>query len=105
MAALKERMTATPVSSLGALLVKNSVYSLKDQLSPDTYGGGPLLGVKGELIVGHGSSNELAIKNGILTTARMVRAGVWRAIAEQIAALDAEGDGAEGAAEDVAHEL
>ncbi len=105
MAALKERMTATPVSSLGALLVKNSVYSLKDQLSPDTYGGGPLLGVKGELIVGHGSSNELAIKNGILTTARMVRAGVWRAIAEQIAALDAEGDGAEDAAEDVAHEL
>lgn len=103
--ALKERMTATPISALGALLVKGSVYSLKDQLSPDTYGGAPLLGVKGELIVGHGSSNALAVKNGILTTARMVRAGVSKAIGDRIAAQSAEEAAAGIVTEDAVHEL
>lgn len=105
MSALKERMTATPLSSLGALLVKSSVYSLKDQLSPDTYGGAPLLGVRGELLVGHGSSNELAVRNGILTTAKMVRARVSERIAEAVATRQPDVEAAEKASEDVAHEL
>ena len=31
---------------------------LKEKMSPDTYGGTPLLGVKGAVIVGHGSSTR-----------------------------------------------
>ena len=92
--ALKERMTSTPLSTLGTLLVKKQLYALRDLISPDTYGGAPLLGVKGELLVGHGSSNALAVRNGILTTAKMVRMDVSGAIGRQVAKA-AEGEGHE----------
>ena len=42
-------------------------------------------GVKGALLVGHGSSNALAIKNGVLTTARTARADVAGIIARTVA--------------------
>lgn len=79
---LKEAMTSTVLSKMGALAVKGSLKDLKKQLSADTYGGAPLLGVKGACIVGHGSSNALAIKNGVLTTASIVRADVSGIIAQ-----------------------
>ena len=52
----------------------------------DTYGGAPLLGVKGACIVGHGSSNPTAIKNGILTSARIVREDVVGMISQAVSA-------------------
>ena len=50
--------------------------NLKESTSADTYGGAPILGVKGACLVGHGSSNETAIMNGVLTAARAVRLDV-----------------------------
>lgn len=50
--------------------MKGPLGALKEKMSPDTYGGTPLLGVKGSVIVGHGSSNETAVKNGIAVAAR-----------------------------------
>lgn len=58
---------------------------LKDTIDPDIYGGAPLLGVKGACLVGHGSSNPTAIKNGVLTSANVVRSGVCDMIAEAVA--------------------
>ena len=55
------------------------------QVSPDTYGGAPLLGVKGACIVGHGSSSAFAIKNGVHTSASIVRAHVSEIIAQTVA--------------------
>ena len=53
--------------------------SLKD-FDYQEYGGVPLLGVKGVVIIGHGSSSPLAIKNMIRRAAEMTR----RRINEQI---------------------
>ena len=64
------------LTKLSALALKSQFKKLVDSISPDTYGGAPLLGIKGACIVGHGSSNEVAIKNGILMTARVARANV-----------------------------
>ena len=90
-------------SKLGALLVKGDLSALKAKLSPETYGGTPLLGVKGAVIVGHGSSNEVAIANGIAVAATTVRANVAGVIAETVArtaaAKAASGEG-EAAASD-----
>ena len=83
---LKDVMMATPVTKLGALAIKGGLKQLMAQVSPDTYGGAPLLGVKGACIVGHGSSNALAIKNGVLTTAGIVRTGVSEIIAQTVSA-------------------
>ena len=74
--AIKDAMMSTTKGKIGALCVKDGLKGLKSQVSPDTYGGAPLLGVKGACIVGHGSSGAVAIENGVLTTARVVRQGV-----------------------------
>ncbi|MDR0513767.1 MAG: phosphate acyltransferase PlsX [Coriobacteriaceae bacterium] len=82
--ALKALFSATALTKLGALAVKGGLGALKEQVSADTYGGAPLLGVKGACVVGHGSSNALAIKNGIHTTASVVRRDLSGLIANAV---------------------
>ena len=82
--ALKDIFYSSTVTKLGALTIKGGLKDLMAQVSPDTYGGAPLLGVKGACIVGHGSSNATAIKNGIHTTAKIVRTNVSEMIAETV---------------------
>lgn len=82
--ALKDIFYSSTVTKLGALTIKGGLKDLMAQVSPDTYGGAPLLGVKGACIVGHGSSNATAIKNGIHTTAKIVRTKVSEMIAETV---------------------
>lgn len=81
---LKEVMLSSTKAKLGALALKGPLMSLKKSLSAETYGGAPLLGVKGACIVGHGSSSALAITNGIHTTARVVRGGVVELIEQAV---------------------
>lgn len=81
---LKAIMLKSFVTKLGALAIKGELKQLMEQVSPDTYGGAPLLGVKGACVVGHGSSSAQAIKNGVLTTASIVRAGVSEIIAQTV---------------------
>ncbi len=52
----------------------------------EVVGGTPVLGVKGAVVIAHGSSSPLAISNMILTTERSAKAGV----AEKIAAAFAQ---------------
>jgi len=82
--ALKEIFYSTPLTKLGALIIKGGLERLMERISPDTYGGAPLLGVKGACIVGHGASNALAISNGIHTAAEIVRRDVSGLIAETV---------------------
>ncbi len=73
---VKKIMMSNALTKLGALTMKSGLKELKESTSADTYGGAPILGVKGACLVGHGSSNEEAIKNGILVAARTVRLDV-----------------------------
>ncbi|MEG0071971.1 MAG: phosphate acyltransferase PlsX [Raoultibacter sp.] len=82
--ALKGVFYSNFATKLGALPIKGALSKLMASISADTYGGAPLLGVKGACIVGHGSSNPTAIKNGIHTTARIVRAQVSELIAHVV---------------------
>lgn len=81
---LKKIMTASTLTKLGYLTMKGGLANLKTSIDPDAYGGAPLLGVKGACIVGHGSSNARAIKNGVLTTASIARAHVSEIIAQTV---------------------
>ncbi len=83
---LKDIMMKSAVTKLGALTLKGGLADLKRQVSADTYGGAPLLGVKGACIVGHGSSNATAVKNGVLTSAQLVREHVSELIAQTASA-------------------
>ncbi len=81
---IKGVLYASLATKLAALAIKGGLSDLKARVSPDTYGGAPLLGVKGACIVGHGSSNATAIKNGVLTSAAVVRADVSGIIEQMV---------------------
>ena len=49
----------------GALLSRKAFNDFRSRLDYTEYGGAPLLGVRGVCIIGHGSSNDVAIFNGI----------------------------------------
>ena len=83
--ALKGVFKRNVLTMAAAAAVKGGLTELKDSVSPDTYGGAPLLGVKGACLVGHGSSNETAIANGVLAAARTVSLGVSDLIAQTVA--------------------
>ena len=93
---LKDAFYSSAKTKVGAMLVKSELAELKKKVSPDTYGGGALLGVKGACVVGHGSSNATAIKNGILFTATTARSHVPEIIAEKVAAVSAAASVAAG---------
>ena len=85
--AIKGMLGQSLKTKIGALCIKDELYKLKDSVSADTYGGAPLLGVKGACVKGHGSSNRHAIENGVAFTATIVRTGVCQRIAESMAQL------------------
>ncbi len=69
---------------LGAILLKGAFKALKQQLDPDIYGGAPLLGVPGAVIITHGSSTHKAIYHAVRVGANAARNDVTGLIAKQI---------------------
>ncbi|MCH8276029.1 MAG: phosphate acyltransferase PlsX [Bacteroidetes bacterium] len=61
-------------------IVEKALKGVKARFDYAEYGGGPLLGVDGSVIIGHGGSNALAIENMILNAAEMVREDVSSSI-------------------------
>lgn len=84
---LKDSLKATLTRQVGYLLSRQAFKEFKKRMDYSEYGGAPLLGVKGVVIVGHGSSNANAIKNAVRVAAEMVRGGVNESIANQLAAV------------------
>ncbi|MGH9617057.1 MAG: phosphate acyltransferase PlsX, partial [Acidobacteriaceae bacterium] len=60
--------------------------AFKSRLDHSEYGGAPLLGVRGVCIVGHGSSNDRAIMNGIRVAAEFARTELNAHIEQELSA-------------------
>jgi len=73
---LRKSLKSTVTSQVGALLSKKAFLEFRKSLDYSEYGGAPLLGVRGVCIVGHGSSNDRAIMNGIRVAAEFAQAEV-----------------------------
>ncbi len=73
---LRESLMSTVTARAGALLAQRAFKDFKKRLDHREYGGVPLLGVRGPCIIGHGSSDERAILNGIRVAAEYAQAGV-----------------------------
>ena len=69
---------------MGSLLLSGGLRALKKKTSQKTYGGAPLLGVNGICIIGHGSSDKIAAKNGILQAVQAVEHRVNEAILDGV---------------------
>ncbi len=74
------------LTKLGGALVRPALRSLRSLLDPSQEGAAPLLGVNGLVFIGHGRSNELAIKNALRVAKQAIEANVVTSIREEIAA-------------------
>ena len=63
---IKGGMMTSLRSKLGALLVKPSLKKVLKDFDLEAYGGAPLLGLNGLVVITHGSSKAGEIKNSIL---------------------------------------
>jgi glycerol-3-phosphate acyltransferase PlsX len=71
-AALKNEIQKSLSSQLGYILAKKSFDDFKKWFDYANYGGSPLLGVNGGVIISHGRSNAKAIKNAIRVASELV---------------------------------
>ncbi len=81
---LREALQNDFRSKLGALLAKNSLKNMKKKVDYRQYGGAPMLGVKGNVIIGHGSSDATAVKNAIKVAKETVEQEIVTIIADEI---------------------
>lgn len=83
---LKTEIKGNPLRIAGAVLAHGAFRALKEKSSYETYGGSPLLGVNGVVIIAHGSSTALAVRNairvGLETVENKVNPRIQQALAE-----------------------
>jgi glycerol-3-phosphate acyltransferase PlsX len=68
------------ISRLGGLILRSTFREVYKAFNPFEIGGVPLLGVNGVVVIGHGRSNALAVKNAIRQAREAVQVGVVEAI-------------------------
>jgi glycerol-3-phosphate acyltransferase PlsX len=86
---LKEELQANPLRATGALLSKGAFNALKERINPERYGGAPLLGLNGNILKAHGSSNRHAIKSAIRAANEIIKADLNHRIEGDIARANA----------------
>ena len=63
--AIRDAIRGGLVSSLGGLLIRRRLATLREQLDPNTTGGAILLGVRRPVVVAHGKSTAQGIANAV----------------------------------------
>jgi glycerol-3-phosphate acyltransferase PlsX len=86
---LREEIKRTLKASVGFLLSRTAFRRFKQRLDYSEYGGAPMLGVKGCVIICHGRSSAKAVKNAIRLAAEFSRQRLAQKIQSSIADLHA----------------
>jgi glycerol-3-phosphate acyltransferase PlsX len=82
---LKTLVKANPLRMLAALLGKGALTGLKHRIQPERFGGAPLLGLRGCVIMAHGSANRYAMMNAIHDASEFLRTDLVHHIESDIA--------------------
>ncbi len=80
----RELKKSNIITKLGALLTLPVMKGIKKKIDASEYGGAPLMGVDGSVIIAHGSSNPKAIKNAIRAAAENVSHKVNTHVVEEL---------------------
>jgi glycerol-3-phosphate acyltransferase PlsX len=96
---LRESLTRTVTAKVGALLSRQAFNEFRRRLDYREYGGAHLLGVRGVCIIGHGSSNDRAIFNGIRVAYESAKGGTIQSIEAEFARVPKLNSHAAGSAE------
>ena len=81
---IKKQIRKSPLAIAGSVLMRKVFKTLKKQVSYDEYGGAPLLGVNGCVIISHGKSNSKAIKNAIFQAIKFANSNINKVIEEEL---------------------
>ena len=84
---LSHRFRANPLRMLGYAFLRGAVQEMRTHADPATYGGAPLLGANGVVIIGHGASNAKAVFNGIRVATEAVHLDINHLIREELEQL------------------
>ena len=85
---LKDMLTASAVSKIGAVMLSGQLKELKKAFDYSEYGGAPILGVRGPVIKIHGSSGANAVKNAIIKGIPYVENNVVGIIRDSVIELE-----------------
>ena len=85
---IKKELLRNIKRKIGAALSASAFQDMKTQLSPDQNAGAPLLGINGNIIKSHGSSNALAISNAIIAAQNIVKYDMIHSIKYDIALVN-----------------
>lgn len=85
---LKKHIKSSFLAILGAMLLKPTFKKLKKHIDWQEYGGAPLLGVNGCVIISHGKSDERAIKNAIFQALNFSESNINQVIESELSTLD-----------------
>lgn len=81
---LRQELTSTVRTSLGALLAKPAFNRLRSMMDPAEVGAAPLLGTNGLVFIGHGRSDARAMVNAVRTARQAVQAGLLSSLSREI---------------------
>lgn len=81
---LKDKTKKSKIALLGAMLMKPVFKSLKKHIDWQEYGGAPLLGIKGCVIISHGKSDSRAIKNAIFQALKFSKSNIYQVIESEL---------------------
>jgi glycerol-3-phosphate acyltransferase PlsX len=87
---LKKMFKANPLRMIGGLLSVGVFKEMKAHADPSSYGGAPLLGANGVVIIGHGSSNAFATFNGIRVATEAINHDVNHLIEAELKRINAK---------------
>ncbi len=84
---LKRHLLSSIMGKIGLFFLLPGLKRFKKDIDYAEYGGAPLLGVNGVVIIGHGRSNARAIKNAIRVAKEEIERGVNEKIIESVKAV------------------
>jgi len=82
---LKDALTSSPLSMLGALLAKPALNKLKEHMDPRRYNGAMMLGLNGICVKSHGGTDGLGFAHAIAVAAELAKHNINDAIKEDYA--------------------
>ncbi len=77
---LRSALTAKLHYKAAAMVLRPALMKMRDRMDPGTYGGVPLLGVNGVVMIAHGASDARAIKNAVRAANEGAASGMLDAI-------------------------
>ncbi|MBI4672992.1 MAG: phosphate acyltransferase PlsX [Chloroflexi bacterium] len=77
---IRSEIKSSPLTMMGGALAMPAFTKVKKILDYTEYGGAPLLGVNGVVIIGHGRSNEVAVKHAVRAAMRAVESQILETI-------------------------